>query len=369
MKRYLIIAAACALACASCRNHTGHAHTEAAAGHNHDNGDEIVLSPERAAQAGVKVTVIEPGPFKAAIKTSGTVTAAEATVAAPSSGILAWNGPVPAVGQTFARGATIAFVSGRNTAEGDAAEKAEIAYDKALKEYRRARELYADHIISAREFEAAEAEFGLAENAYRGLSGKSGAKGVALTAPVSGSIAGLLRSEGAYVAAGEPVVSLVRSGSLRLQADLPEKYAALRNTIDHAEFRLSYGDGLLQTGRLIAVSGDLGTAPYLTLTFALSDADDVLPGSHAEVWLVTGVRENVLSVPESALTEEQGEFFIYRQVDEDGYEKTRVTLGNRNGDAVEILSGLSGGERVVTEGAYQVKLAAASVIPGHSHEH
>ena len=368
MKRYLMIAAACALACASCRNHAGPAHAEATDG-GHDHGDEIILSPERAAQAGVKVSVIQPGPFKAAVKTSGSVTAAEATVAAASSGILAWNGPVPAIGQTFTRGEILAFVSGRNTAEGDAAEKAEITYEKALKEYRRARELYADHIISAREFEAAEAEFGLAEKAYRGLSGKSGANGVALTAPVSGRIRGILRSEGEYVGAGEPVATLMKSGSLRLQVDLPEKYAALINTIDHAEFRLSYGGGLLQTGRLIAVSGDLGAAPYLTLTFALSDEDDVLPGSHAEVWLVTGVRENVLSVPESALTEEQGEFFIYRQVDEEGYEKTRVTLGSRNGNAVEILSGLSGGERVVTEGAYQVKLAAASVIPGHSHEH
>lgn len=369
MKRYLIIAAACALACASCRHqHTGHAHTEAA-DDAHDHGDEIVLSPERAAQAGVKVGIIQPGPFSAAVRTSGIVTTAQATVSAASSGILSWNGPVPAVGQKIAQGQTLAYVSGRNMAEGDAAEKAVIAYEKASKDYRRAQELHADNIISARELEAAQAEFALAEKVYRGLSDKSGAKGVALTAPVSGRIGGILRSEGDYVAAGEPVAMLTTSGSLRLQADLPEKYAALASTIGHAEYRLSYGGGLLRTGRLIAASGQMGAAPYLTLTFDLPDTDGVIPGSQAEVWLVTGIRENVISVPESALTEEQGAYFVYRQVDEEGYEKTRVIPGSRNGDAVEILSGLSGGERIVTEGAYQVKLAAASVIPGHSHEH
>lgn len=367
MKRYLIIAAACACTCLSCRHHTGR--SEETAGDIHDHRDEIVLSPEKAAQAGVKVSVIQPGPFKAAIKTSGTVTAATATVTAVSSGILSWNGPLPSVGQKVSKGQTIAYVSGRNTAEGDASEKAEIAYEKARKEYLRARELHADSIISAREFEAAEAEYKLVEKAFLGLSGKSGPKGVALTASVAGRISGILRSEGEYVPAGDPVATLLTDGSLRLQADLPEKYASLLNTVETAEYRVAYDSGLLHAGRLLAVSGDLGAAPYLTLTFDLPDTDAVIPGSHAEVWLVTGIRESVISLPESALTEEQGAFFIYRQVDEDGYEKTRVTVGSRNGESVEILSGLSGGERVVTEGAYQVKLAAASVIPGHNHEH
>ena len=37
---------------------------------------------------------------------------------------------------------------------------------------------------------------------------------------------------------------------------------------------------------------------------------------------------------------------------------------------VQILSGIKAGDRVVTQGAYQVKLACASnAIPAHSHEH
>lgn len=41
-----------------------------------------------------------------------------------------------------------------------------------------------------------------------------------------------------------------------------------------------------------------------------------------------------------------------------------------DGCRVEVLSGLKGGEKVVTVGALHVKLAAAgNTIPGHTHNH
>ena len=80
--------------------------------------------------------------------------------------------------------------------------------------------------------------------------------------------------------------------------------------------------------------------------------------------------ENVLSLPRTALTEEQGSFFVYLNVDEEGYRKQEVTLGADNGKNVQILSGLKAGDRVVVEGANQVRLAGISTaIPGHTHNH
>ena len=367
MKRYFFIAAACALACVSCRNNSNSAHHEEPEHEHH--GDEIILSPERAEQAGVKVSTVQPGPFTAAIKTSGTVISEESLIAAASSGIISWNGSVPAIGQKVSAGQTIGYISGRNTAEGDAAERAAISYGKALKDYERAKELFKDQIISEREFEAAKAEFGMAESAYKAFSGKNTDRGVSLTAAVSGRICEIFKREGEYAAAGEAIVSIVKNNSMRLQAELPEKYASLRHSVDKADYRLAYDNRVQHSGRLIAVSGDMGSAPYIALTFELPDAVNAIPGAHAEIWLATGMKENVISVPETALTEEQGEFFVYVRVDEDGYVKTHVAVGERNGESVEIVSGLHGGEEVVTEGAYQVKLAAASIIPGHGHDH
>ena len=69
------------------------------------------------------------------------------------------------------------------------------------------------------------------------------------------------------------------------------------------------------------------------------------------------------------MTEEQGLYFIYLQLDEEGYKKQEVTLGASDGKEVQILTGLKAGDRVVTKGAYQVKLASASnAIPSGNND-
>ena len=55
--------------------------------------------------------------------------------------------------------------------------------------------------------------------------------------------------------------------------------------------------------------------------------------------------------PRTALTEEQGIYFVYLQLDEEGYKKQEVTLGADNGKNVQILTGIKPGDRVVTERA------------------
>ena len=63
--------------------------------------------------------------------------------------------------------------------------------------------------------------------------------------------------------------------------------------------------------------------------------------------------------------------FVYIQVHHEAYKKVQVQIGNNNAERVEILSGLSEGDKVVTKGAYNLKLAEkAALIPeGHSHNH
>ena len=95
-----------------------------------------------------------------------------------------------------------------------------------------------------------------------------------------------------------------------------------------------------------------------------------MPGSFVEVYLIGAKRDNVITLPLTALTEEQGVNFVYIQVDDEGYMKREVKLGPTDGELVEILSGLTPGENVVTEGAIHVKLASAkAAIPAHNHNH
>ena len=79
----------------------------------------------------------------------------------------------------------------------------------------------------------------------------------------------------------------------------------------------------------------------------------------------------MISIPTSALTEEQSVYYVYLKLDEECYKKQEVQIGTDNGLRTEILGGLNEGDEVVTRGVYQVKLASVSgAIPeGHTHNH
>ena len=106
------------------------------------------------------------------------------------------------------------------------------------------------------------------------------------------------------------------------------------------------------------------------MKFEIDDRSDIIAGSFAKVYLVTNEKSDAITLPLTAITEEQGLNFVYIQDDSTCYHKQEVRLGTNDGKRVEILSGLTGGETVVTEGAIHVRLASASnSIPGHSHSH
>ena len=168
---------------------------------------------------------------------------------------------------------------------------------------------------------------------------------------------------------------LSKSNLLFLRADVSEKYYGYLHSIQSANFKTPYDNKVYELGelkgRLLSygkASG--GTSFYVPVTFEFDNRGDVIPGSYVEVYLLSSEMPDVLALPVTALTEEQGLYFVYLQLDEEGYKKQEVTLGASNGKKVQILTGLKAGDRVVTKGAYQVKLASASnAIPAHSHEH
>ena len=58
------------------------------------------------------------------------------------------------------------------------------------------------------------------------------------------------------------------------------------------------------------------------------------------------------------------------QLDGEHFEKRVLELGVRDGDWVEVLQGLRLGDRVVTRGAYLVRLAGSAPDSfGHGHVH
>lgn len=374
-----------ALGMAACgsKNHD-HDHdeeTEQHAGedaHDHD-GDEILLSPEKAKAAGVQVETIMPGTFHGVIHTSGKVLSAscdETTVVATISGRVAYKNHV-SEGLKIVNGAALFSITsaGMQVADGDPVQRARIDYERAERDYTRARILIKDKIISEKDLAVAKAEYEAAKLTYSSMQKTRSAGGVVVTAPRGGFIKQCLVNGGDYVEAGQPLAIITQNQHLYLRAEIPEREFKELNNIKCAKFRTSYSDrlyditdmgGHIQSyGRSAEVNNS-----YIPVIFEFNNTGDVVQGSYAEIYLITQDRPNVMTLPLTAITEEQGVHYIYIQVDKEGYRKQEVTLGENDGDRVEILSGLKKGDRVVTKGAIQVKLASASnAIPAHNHNH
>ena len=363
-------------------NHAGHDHS----GHSHEGDihsegegspDEIILSAESAAAAGVKAETIMPGKFRSVLEVSGRIMPApgnESTVVANVPGVVSFAAPL-VEGSRVNEGSPMFTISSSNLQDGDPVQRARIAYETAQKEYERAAKLVEDNIVSRQEYEAAKGRYETARLTYEALAADGSGNGTAVKSPASGYVESCLVKEGDYVSVGTPLATVLSGNSMYLKADVSERYLSRLPGVKSANFRLSYSDKVFSTagldGRLLGYGRSTDeTNAYIPVTFAINASDDILAGAYAQIWLLSEERDGVISLPVEAITEEQGHNFVYIQLDPTCYKKQEVTLGATDGNRYEILSGLHGGETVVTHGAIHVKLASASnAIPAHSHSH
>lgn len=369
-------------------SHEGHDHSHEGHNHSHEShnhqaesqhaahGDEIVLSKEKAESAGVKAKKISKGTMRSAIQTSGHLIASqgdEASAVASMAGIIRMARPITE-GTKVQKGEVLFTISADKLQDGDPAEKARIAYDVAKAEYERAESLLADKLITMSAFNAAKEKYETARIAYEATA-SNGKAGATVKAPISGYIRNCNVRPGDYVSTGQFLADIAMSNRLYLQADMPLRHFKAMGEIASANFSTDYSDKVFSTdnlnGKLLAVGKTVSEASaFIPVTFEIDHSCDLIAGSFVKVTLLGKERQGVISLPLTAITEEQGVNFIYIQDDATCYHKQEVTLGMNDGKQVEILSGLHGGETVVIEGAIHVRLASANnSIPGHTHNH
>lgn len=357
-------------------DHDNEHHHEAEA---HKHGDEIILDAKKAKAAGVEIENISPAPFHGVIHTSGSILAAscdETTVVATISGRVGQTGHI-SEGMHIEAGTKLFSITNGDMqlADGDPVQHARIAFEQAKHEYERAETLIKDQIISEKDFQLAKATYEAARLTYESIRQNRSAGGIQVKAPRGGYVKQSLVTEGDYVEAGQPLMVITQNQHLYLRAEVPERHWNALSRIKCAKFRTSYSATLYDITDMgghvqsYAHASTQGSA-YLPIIFEFNNTGDVVQGSYAEVYLITDEMRNAITVPLTAITEEQGIHYLYIRAHEDSYRKQAVTLGINDGERVEVTEGLSGGEEVVVRGAIQIKLASASnAIPAHTHNH
>jgi RND family efflux transporter MFP subunit len=340
-------------------------------------GDEIFFTSEQAKQAGLEVFNVKPDKFHQVIKTGGQILSAqgdEVTVSATSSGIVSFNKASLNEGAAVKGGESLVSISSKNLVDGDPSIKAKTAYDIAQREYQRAESLIGDKLISQKEYNEIKLNYENAKVSYQAIGQRSTARGISISAPIGGFVKSKLVSEGQYVDVGQPLMTVTQNRKLQLRADVSERYYKDLGNITSANFKPSYDNTVYRlsdlNGRIVSYGRSTNSQEYyLPANFEFDNIGQVVSGSYVEVYLLGQPRENVMAIPVSSLTEEQGIYFVYLQIHPDTYKKQEVRIGTNDGSLVEILSGLKTGDKVVSKGAYHIKLASASAAIPHAHEH
>ena len=317
MKHIIICIIASAYFFAGCNNNTpkdvDHEHQQNEVDTDHKHEDEIIFTEEKAQAAGIVISEIQPKTFRNVIKTSGQVLAAQGddmTIAATSSGIVAFGKASLTEGSAVNKGTILLSISAQNIQDGDPAEKAEITYRTAQKEYERAAILYRDKIISEKEYNQALSSYETARVAWKATAGHQGNNGIAITSPMNGFIKSRLVNDGDYVEIGQPLLNISQNRRLMLKAEVSERYYQFLPTLTSAHFKTPYDDKVYTleslNGKLKSYgrSSDNGSF-YLPVIFEFDNKGDIIPGSYVEVFLLSGNINNVITVPVTALTEEQ----------------------------------------------------------------
>jgi RND family efflux transporter MFP subunit len=346
-----------------------------------DAGNEIIFLKEKAWKSDFMVMPAMPGPFFDIIKTGGEILAipgAKHHVHARSAGMVRFARENLVAGDDVQTGEHLVSLKGEGLAHENITfhhAEARTRFEKSRADYQRKFALLEENAVSEKEFIESRTTYLIDSFYYYNVARSYEDGGLTIRSPIRGYIHKLAVSEGEYIQAGQLIATISSDEKLLLKADVPQQYFYRIRRVVSANFRTSYSPDVLDIadmdGKLLAVGASVAeNQHYLPVYFEAVNNGELLEGAFAEFYLKTSICDSVISVPKTALVEEQGLYSVFVQTGGETYVKRDVRIGDNDGWNYRVVEGLLPGERVVTKGAMLLKAASIStVMPGHNHEH
>ncbi len=368
----------------------------------------ISFLKEQQWRVGVGTEIVDPRTLVERLRLPAQVVARPgslAQVTPPVAGrlLLPSGTPMPTVGDKVEAGQVLALIQPSLSeagarfveAEGEVV-RARLALEQADAAFKRMETLARAEAKSGRELQ--EADFALKtaqarydaalalQSTYRqastNLSAPSDAvpqPAVELRSPITGTITAQSGAAvGEYIGAEKALFTVLDPGIVFIEAKVPEmsvgRLAASRAASYElpgrpGQFTAITADGL---GRLVFLGIQVDPATRtVPLIYEAHNVDRRLRvGQSVNLYVESDRAESALAIPREAVVEEGGRPIAFVQVAGETFQKRDLTLGIQDGEWVQVLSGIEPGERVVTRGAYAVRLASvSSTIPSHGHAH
>jgi cobalt-zinc-cadmium efflux system membrane fusion protein len=317
---------------------------------------------------------------------------ASSTLSAPSAGRVLTAGSFPRVGQRVRTGDVLLVLAPRLEAADQATldlstRNAETELAFAEREQARVEAMRTEGVVTERRIaevghavKEARASLEAAQRRtaqFRGAQGAGGSRAagaIQIRAPFDGVIAELLTQPARFVEAGAPLIRVINTDQLLLEAHVAEEDAHKIASVQGAWAEVEGGRGSLELARDALV----GSAPEIdehshsiAVYFSVRNTEQrFTSGALADVHLLSGEPQTLLALPEEALIDDNGLWVAFVEVEGEAFERRILEIVVRDRGFVGVRGNLHAGERVATHGAYAVKLAASSgAVPAHGHSH
>ena len=168
-----------------------------------------------------------------------------------------------------------------------------------------------------------------------------------IRAPFEGFVQKRFVNMGELVKTQMPVMAIVRLDPLKVTAEIPERMAPWINAGQDVELKVDAYQDRTFTGKVSRLSPAVNTStrafPFEAL---VPNKDAVLkPGTFARVHIESGKVDSVLTIPYAALQYRYGVNRVF-VVTGDKLAIRELSVGERVGDRIEVMSGVKAGERV-----------------------
>lgn len=269
--------------------------------------------------------------------------------------------------QRVERGQVLAKLDPRDYRAALDAAAAQAAAQKA--DWARYQALFEEDVISVQELERAKRNYEVA--AAREKTAQKALEDTTLRAPFAGTVARKLVDDFANIQAKQSVVTLQTGSALEIVVNIPEQdFARIQPgaTVDELNIDLVAdvtvsaipGRKFPATLKEFATTADPTTRTFrVTFSFEAPGDLNVVPGMTAKI---VGRGRNLdpgggFRIPVQAAVEDEGNRPYVWVLDPESMtvRKVPVTLGSLTGSSVEVTSGLSAGDQVVTSGVHQLQ--------------
>ena len=366
--------------------------------HEDEEPGGIAYTKEQQWKTDFAIAEVRTHPLQPSVQAIGDiqpVAGHSARISAPTRGRFTIGKEIPSPGMKVTAGQVLGTVSpylaeggDRSSLEADA-QSAKAEYLSAKTQLERLEKLFAEKAVPERRVEEARTEMEIANAKQKAANGRlrqytrsasgmagKGTGGFQIRSPLDGTLVEISVASGDNVEEGQALFRVIDLSAVWLSAKVFEPDIPRVENAKAAWFELEGYDTPFTiddtNGKLVTI-GQVVDAHSRTVPviFEMANPDGRLRiGQFATVFIATGDVRESLAIPETALLNEGGKQVAYVMAEGERFERRVVRTGMGHKGLVEVLDGVKRGERVVTVGAYEIRLAAASgAIPEHGHVH